>query len=229
MSDTTDIVEALSSGKVIEVDQNGRFQLTDSFENAVSRFETEFEGLDNTERIDTVVDHVEQLKLAESLVHTCEGHPKLLASYLALRGHLEEFSHDEVLPIYCSLDQFRPNPPPIEGVPGPFLPIHGDHLEAYTGLFEKSLVYVWLDDCDPCDLLKEDFEVLFETPSTTIALFAVYGPDASRYLQERFDVVGGPTTLFMHGNQVWMRHQGAVRRAVLETDLEKFHELSVEP
>lgn len=228
MYGTTDIVDELVDRGVLAEDQGGDLRLTAAFEATENRFQEEIEGQPAPDRNDLVAGHIEGTDRVETLIHACEDRPNLLATYLALREHLPGFDHDDVLPIFCSMDQFRSDPAPTAGVPAPFLPIHGENIEAYTGVYAKSIVYVWLEDCNPCDLLKDDFERLFEQPPGSIALFAVYGPDASEYLQKRFDVVGGPTTLFMLGNRVWTRQQGAVKPTALETEVEKLRDQPVE-
>lgn len=219
---TEDVVRTLiERGILSESDDRDELRLRTAFTREVTRRTRNLEGLSSAARLEQVTDAVADRERAETLVTACENHPELIASYVELRERLSDYDHEVLLPILCSLDRFRSDPPPSSGAPAPFLPIRGEYLGAYAALYAKSIVYIWLDECDPCDLIKKDFETILEQPPSSIALFAVDGPDSSRYLQERFDVIGGPTTLFMRGDRVSTRLQGAVPRRALEAEIEK--------
>lgn len=86
-------------------------------------------------------------------------------------------------------------------------------------------MYIWLDDCEPCETVHEDLDDIFEQPVDDLALFSVYGPDHAELLAEEYDVSGGPTVLFFHTGTVDARLYGAQHREVLETEIEKHRAL----
>ncbi|MFC7157013.1 thioredoxin family protein [Halomarina halobia] len=116
---------------------------------------------------------------------------------------------DDVARIASVVQQYRRGVPRDEGAPETFLAVHGDRLETLTRLYERSVVYIWREDCEPCDAMRETLEGQFETDPDDVALFAVYGPDYARTLADAFGVVGGPTTLFVREGRVESRLQGA--------------------
>jgi hypothetical protein len=58
---------------------------------------------------------------------------------------------------------------------------------------------------------------------------AVYGPDAPVLLEERYNVVGAPTTLFVLNGRVDARLQGAHEEYKIESEVQKLRELSGSP
>jgi hypothetical protein len=90
-------------------------------------------------------------------------------------------------------------------------------------------VYVWREECRPCDIVREWFEELFPEPPDDIGLYAVYGPDWAETVKEQFDVTVGPTTLFVVDGRVDCRHIGARTKASVEKEIENIRTLSSAP
>lgn len=139
---------------------------------------------------------------------------------VALGDFINALGFDRAVQLALIVQWFDQHPPKTSGVPDRFLPILGDQIPVTMQLYSPGILYVWREDCDPCDLVREDFESLLDEPDD-LGLFAVYGPDHAELLNDRYDVVGGPTTLFFADGKVVTRLQGAFSQKVLENELEK--------
>jgi len=126
----------------------------------------------------------------------------------------------QLLPV---LERFESDPPRDDGVPDSFTPVTGPQLVTMLRSSRRAIVYVWKDDCDPCDVMREEFDDMFPEPPEDIALLAVCGPEAMDAMAE-FDVVGAPTTLFVSNGSVDIRLQGAQYRDLLDTEVENLRE-----
>lgn len=157
-----------------------------------------------------------------SLRITSERNPAAILDYLALSELCgDALEKGERAWVSVILDGLEPDPVRAEGSPDLFTPIDAQKLPFVEQFFRKAIVYIWREDCDPCDVVRGDFDEIFEEPPTEMALFSAFGPDASELLQEEYDVVGGPTTLFLFDGRVDTRHIGAPHREALETEIEK--------
>jgi hypothetical protein len=123
--------------------------------------------------------------------------------------------------VFVVTQMARPSPP-TAGVPDGFVPVDGDLLDLVLPLHDRSLVYIWRRDCPPCDAMRNELGALFgdDEGASEMGRFAVFGPDWAAHLHAQYDVVGGPTTLFMLGSRVDTRLHGAQYRAVIETEVE---------
>lgn len=148
-----------------------------------------------------------------------------LAILLELDRHDVALSTDEVRRSLLIVDQLYRGVPRADGSPELFFPIRGDQMKLCTDLFPASIVYVWLEDCDPCDLIREDLEKIFPEPPDDFALFSVYGPEWSRLLHESYNVEGGPVILFMLGDRVDTRFTGAYGTTAIENEVKTFREI----
>ena len=214
----------LENSVLYEDSSSGALQLHTEFLTDVDNRNQELDGMQETELQQEVTAVVDDSAHTEGIVETAKKDTEFLPQYLTLQEYLGSPSHDDTVAVLCALEQFYQESLPTGGIPEPFLPVRGARLEGLTSLYSSSIVYVWLEDCDPCELVKADFEALLDPPPESIALFAVYGPDCASLLHDTFAVDGGPTTLFMHHDRVETRLQGAVPRAVLESEIEKLLE-----
>jgi hypothetical protein len=152
------------------------------------------------------------------------------ASILAIRERLDrdaaDLSPDGVRVAVLLVDQLYRGVPRSEGSPEPFFPIRGDQLDACLQLYPASLVYVWLEDCDPCDVMCEDLEEVFPESPDDLGVFSVFGPDASELLEAEFDVHGGPVLLFLLEGSVDTRYIGAYDPVAIEAEVETFREIA---
>jgi len=147
-----------------------------------------------------------------------------LSEYAALADRVPTAESQELIRWTILLDQFGDNAVPTEGTPEAFLPVSGEKLQSCLKLFSPAIVYVWREDCDPCDLVRDDFDRLLSESLSDIALFSVYGPDNAVLLSELYDVEGGPTVLFVRNGEVDVRLVGAHSTATLENEIDVLRE-----
>lgn len=221
--DAEAVAEALVRGGVL-VESDDGFGVAESFTEAVERTHETVEGLDTAaveERVAEAVDDAEGDRRA-LVTEVGTDDREFLALYLALTERLPDLPAETRVRVVPLLQGFRGSPPREEGAPEAFVPIHGDRLRTITRLFPRSIVYVWLEDCEPCDELRETFDEMFPEPPEGIELFSVYGPDYARYLHEEYEVKGGPVTLFMLRDTVDSRVFGAKHERVYEGEVDQF-------
>jgi thiol-disulfide isomerase/thioredoxin len=139
--------------------------------------------------------------VTEAILDVGSESNRLPVEYLALAEY-EELSHFSRLQAFTVSDQFYSQPPPSEGSPDAFLPVRGDRLPFLFELCDPVIVYIWLRECPPCDLVREDFDGIFSEQPADIGLFSLFGPNWSELLQEKYDVTGGPTTLFVENGSI---------------------------
>lgn len=214
------LVELRDSGVVRPGDAAERLRFTDEFDRAVSRHTDRIaaDGVDWVrERVDGTV--------PESSVETIANRePAFAGRYLALVDALDG-SWWEGLHVATALYRFTCPDEEVSGTPQAFTPVPGTLLEPLSKPYGGLIAYVWRHDCPPCETVRADFDEVFGTdPPADLGLFSVYGPGYARTLEEDFDVVGGPTTLFLVGGAVDARMQGAPGRAALEGEIDKFVE-----
>jgi thiol-disulfide isomerase/thioredoxin len=144
---------------------------------------------------------------------------QFLIEYTALEKFLDVPSEDLIRYSFL-LDQFPPNPVPTHGSPESFLPVSGEKLITGTKLFSLLIVFIWRDECKPCEIVKDDFDEISSTYLQGIGLFSVFGPSTSQLLTEQFKVHGGPTTLFIRNGDVETRFVGAPHKAALKNEIQ---------
>ena len=191
-------------------------------------FEASSNGLTTSQTFQAAVaDRREQIAtgdLPESLperLHTADVDPKLLATYDALRQRLPAVSPTQVVVLAVLLTSAGRDRPPSSGAPEGFFPVHGDELDRLVTLCERCVVYVWRDDCAPCDQIRPNLADVFgEEPPDGVLALSVYGPDCATRLQRTFDVVGAPTTLFTLDGSVDARFVGVADESAFERELD---------
>lgn len=216
---TEEKVKILVDAGVFEVSNAGNgYRVAIPFQNAVDERQETFVDLSSVElrkRIQTLFDDENIIALVADIgeddrefVAVCA----VLAEYLA--------PDDDIVRTAPVLQLFRHGLPRAEGGPEAFLAVHGDQLATLTQLFPQSVVYVWRDDCDPCDAMRDTLDELFETKPDDLELFTVFGPDYAEALNDAFDIIGGPTTLFIRDGRVESRLQGAHHQETIESEVE---------
>lgn len=223
------IVERLIGDGILEANSNEELRLSAEFRESVEEIRTSVTDADEDEidvLFDGVVDEPDIRARLSSLVENDTG---ILASYLALSERLNELTHLQTLRIALVTDQIGAKPPRPDGAPEWFLPISGEKLETISAMYDRCIVYIWRDDCPACDAVRENFEELFASGAPDdVMLLSIYGPECPEYLNDEFEVVGGPTTLFMLDGSVDVRIQGTKGREVLEREVQKIRERTVE-
>lgn len=151
--------------------------------------------------------------------------PRLPARYVALREAFDDIGHADCLQVALALEGVEGDPPRGDGAPRSFLPVRAGDLGAIAALYERCIAYVWRDDCPSCDDVRAMLDDVFADGSPAdLGLLAVYGPDDPRHLRAAFDVVGGPTTLFMLDGRVDTRFAGAPDPSALEREVDRLRE-----
>ena len=199
--------------------RGGEVTATERFEARVAEYETEAGDPDADDVGEAVRERVEAGSIVEPLVGLCLEDPRSLAELCALEEYLSPVADDWLayLPV---LRLFRPDGVATDGVPESFVPVAAEVLPHLTSVYSPSLVYVWLEDCPPCDAVKEHLEAAFERPRA-VQPFAVYGPAHAEFLTETYDVTGGPALLFMRDGEVESRLYGDYGERVVESELER--------
>lgn len=168
-----------------------------------------------------VNDGLEDDVIAGQLTALAGENVDFLSYYLALDELADEpRPYDEQVRLVLSLYQLRDAPDHTELVPEHFINVDGDWLEVYVRSSDQAVVYVWREECDECDLVRGDFDEIFEEPSAELGLYAVFGPPHAETLHETFNIVGAPTVLFVLDGRVDARLHGPHTKEVLESEID---------
>lgn len=217
-SDLAATVDRLVESNVIIVDEDDAVALSSAFEEAVAGYETSFRDRDAEALAGEFAD-VAAADEARQLGSIGEDDPAFVAGYRVLADSVDGLSHEARLQTVVSLDQIRGSPPRAEGAPDASLPVRGDRLETLLKLYPKVVLYVWKEDCDPCDTVRGDLDDIFAEPPDDLAFLSMYGPDDAEILSDLFDVPGAPTTLFIEDGSVVVRLYGAHHTGVYENEV----------
>lgn len=117
--------------------------------------------------------------------------------------------------------------PPTDGSPARFLPVDSACLRTVVPLLDRAFLYVWRDDCEPCQVMREDLDEVFDTHPDDVALISVYGPDCASLLDREFDVPGAPALLSLIRGKVDARMYGPQYASVIERELETLRSVTL--
>lgn len=220
--DGSETLDQLLTSDVLTQD-SGELSLSDSFSDSINRICEDLDGDTSTVR-SRLEEDIEREELVDASLKVCRHDRIPIAGFLALRERLDitETNCIQLIPV---LDQLLRGMPESSGAPDSFIPIHGDLLHLIIPVLQRGIVYAWRYDCDPCDLVKEDFEGYFDTIPSDMTLLAVYGPNWINDLRE-YDVGVAPTILFLRDGRVDTRLVGAFPPKALQKEIEKLRELS---
>ncbi|WP_137285764.1 thioredoxin family protein [Halorussus salinisoli] len=210
-----------SSGILVEAGDT--VSLSPSFESSVDDYRGEIADSSREELARLVSEYVDEERVVEPLVRLGEKDPRTVAELRALRDHLNTRSKADELTLLPVLRLFRANDVDTDGSPESFVPVPGDQLPELAVIYSPVLVYVWLDDCPPCDTLKRRLESIFDHTKGVLPL-SVYGPDHQAFLAREYDVTAGPAMLFMVDGRVETRLYGAHDTDVITTELGRIRE-----
>lgn len=196
-------------------EEEGMFELTNKFDEHLQQFRQE---TDNMEKAGLKEVTQEILGNGSSMKCLSESEYRyFVETYRALTEFVEGLHQNEAFRFVSIMDYFQRGVPPSGGAPSSFVPVHGDRLNLLLQLYDRVIIYIWRENCNPCDIVRQDFEDIFDSPSEELALLAVHGPESASFLYEEFDVGGAPTTLFAVDGRIDSRLLGSVRReAMLE-------------
>jgi len=211
------------------IETDDELDFSDGFESALADQVEDMEAATGEQRQSWIETTIENPNTQATLKAVADRDPVFIGISLLLADWAEDLPQDQLIGVAITLFQNRSEAPPDHGAPDYFLPIHGDTLGLVASLFERCIAFIWRDNCPTCETVRGDFDELFEHgPPEDLPLLSVYGPDSAAYLQEDFDVVGGPTVLFLLNGRVDVRLQGAHGRTVLENEIETIQQRSVE-
>lgn len=213
-----ELLETLSNAGVLAEGPDGGFDLTESFRGRAETYRQEVTELDSDERAVRVATAWPDDEPPVDAVRTLP--PSSLGTLLAVLDSLTDVNERIAARVLVTVEHLDAGPVPDDGAPEAFLPVTVAELRTIVPLYDPCIVYVWRRDCDPCDLMRETFDELLREPPEDLLPVAVYGPDDAQLLSERFDVVGGPTSLFVSDGRVASRLIGAHHESVVESEIE---------
>lgn len=214
---------SLSESGIVEVSREDDIALTDEFRQAVSNTRERVARLPKAELVEKFDTGLEAPAM-DVLFDLATDHPDFIACFLETATRVEGLTVEEYVKVTAMVQQLGGPFPPSNGTPDGFFQVTGEQLEPLLQLNEKAVVYVWRDDCDPCDLVREDLEAVLEDAPSDVALLSVYGPDCTEHLYEEYAIVGAPTVLFMMQGHVDARLQRARPRVVYEAEIQNLRE-----
>lgn len=210
------LIETIETQNVIEPSGSDTYRLSDRMKSSIQS---------NRGELEEYLDSDSEYDVGGRQLEVSEENIDFVSNLLALEQHSAIDSFERLAKLSLVLSWFQRGVPESGESPEHFLPIHGDQLPVVLDVYSPAIVYVWRHDCDPCKIVKNDFEDIFEGgPESDVALFSVYGPDYSRWLREAHDVVGGPMTLFVVNGQIDTRLHGAHEPQLVRRELETIRE-----
>lgn len=214
------MLDTLIRDEVLAEDEEG-LRKTDTYRDYRESVADRFEEFDEA-HLPEVLDNDEVASLEQTAELALEG----VIDYVALTEQCgDDLDKGERAWMTLAIDCIPPDAVPIAGSPEAFTPIQPQKVPFAQYFIRKFIVYVWRDDCDPCDLVREDFDEFYGEEEPDMGLFSTYGPDGSKLLYEEYDVGGGPTTLFFVDGRIDIRLIGAQQPSVLEHTIEEHREL----
>lgn len=220
MADPKEAVELLIDADVL-AEETAEFRITSSFEQLVDEKRAEVGGAGESAVTEYVEKTIDDERLEKVVADIGVADDDFLAYYLALSERAPKLPSESRARTVLLLQQSADNSPREDGAPDGFVPVKGNQLETITKLAPASIVYIWREDCRPCDQVKTTLEEMLSTNTSGIDLFSVYGPAHAEYLHKEFDVKGGPVTLFMTRDNVDSRVFGAKPRRIYEGEVEE--------
>ncbi|WP_152041716.1 thioredoxin family protein [Salinigranum salinum] len=216
--DENKLFERLVQSGLLTEGDDGTIQLSTEFESRATQYHDQITNgtadiTDLVTQVGTPSRHVDRLTSAAA------EDSEFVARYLAIRDMVESIEFVESVRVLVLLDKLTDPTSQTAGSPELFLPIRGERLPAMLSIFPLAVVYIWREQCPDCDVMREALETTFEGSHDQMTLLSVYGPTCAGLLEERYDVVGGPTTLFVVDGEIDCRLQGAHVQAVIEREI----------
>lgn len=196
----------------------GSISVSDSFEERLDELEEMI--LQGNPLDELLTETIDNPQIRKTLENISQWDLDPVVEYLALRDFVSDLTHLEIVQGLIGLEIVQRGPPESSGTPNAFTSVYGDQLPYLLKLVRRAVVYVWRHDCDPCEVMVETFDGLFEASPQDVSFFSVYGPDSAQILEEEYDVQGGPVTLFVIDGAVDSRVYGATYPIVIEHELD---------
>jgi thiol-disulfide isomerase/thioredoxin len=211
-------IEKLLVESILIESESGKIHFNENISKLIEQKRAMLED-SNREWYEIIIDSGTDERLAQSVLNLSWHNSDFLAYYLSITDYLDINITEDWLPLTAVLAQLNEPKPKSKGSPEKFFPIHGDWLSIFNKLFPNSIVYFWRYNCEPCDIMKEEFNEIFNEVPSDFGLFSVFGPDYSQRLKEEFNVSGGPEILFIINGRVDSRLHGAQYRDVIENEI----------
>lgn len=218
------LLNILVNSNLVERTEGERYKPSAELIDRLEQWETDVAEMTDSEICDELHEVINDKEKMESLLEVGGEQERILAEYLTF-ADIDGLSHAERLRMMSTLDMLLPSSSPTDGTPDAFLPVDGNRLPLLLSVYDRAIVYIWREDCPPCDVMRDEFNEIFPSPPDDLALLSVYGPDCAKLLQEEYGVTGGPVTLFVLHGKVDARLNGAQYREVIETEIEKHREI----
>jgi len=208
-----EILRSLLDGGVLAESESGRLHVSDEFRETLESADGDDGGTDTlTGDAAGVADRVEPDRLFE--LH-----------FEALGEFVPSLDRQARARAAVTLGTFELSVPDA-GSPATFIPVPGEQVPALLDVFDRAVVYVWREDCEPCDSVREALDAMFEDHRETVAPLSVYGPASAELLDREYDIGGAPTTLFVADERVVSRLTGPYDEPFIRTELEKLLDAS---
>ena len=204
--DAEETMKLLTEAGVLAETSDGtvrRVGVTDGFEETVERTT---DAIDETTVRSEAAEFLSVLPDPDGFLAVGESAMRIAALSVAIREYLDRAPPVSTLLV---LDHLLDGYPRTAGTPEGFLSVRGDQLRAAVAMFPRVMLYVWRDDCDTCNVMRDDLESLFADRDPDVARLATFGPGSQAVLRERYDVYGAPTTIFVSDGVVQSRLVGA--------------------
>lgn len=214
------LLDKLLKSNHIERTGEDRYEPSEEFIDRLERWETAVAEMTESEIHEELREVTDDEEAVDALLEFGGKQDQIAAEYLAL-SDIDGLSHAERIRLMSTFDTLLPTSFPTDGTPDAFLPVDGNRLPFLLSVYDRSIVYIWREDCEPCDIMNDEFDEIFSTPPDDLALLSVYGPECSVLLQKRYGITGGPVTLFALHGEIDARLNGAQHREVIETEIEK--------
>ena len=218
------LLSKLETAGILEKTDAEELILSDGFRSVVPNYRSKWNTISKDKLLKDLSDRYADGASVEAIFADNSDDLARICYFAAIHEELPDVPVEEQIRVATLCHSIWEGVSKVEGVPRTFLPVTGKDLPVLINAYQRAIVYVWRQDCDPCDLVKEDFENIFNPPTNELGLLAVYGPDSAEFLRNRYDIAGAPTTLFVRDGKVETRLIGAHYRGVFEAEIEKLRE-----
>lgn len=213
-TETESIVEEFLDSNVINQTDDDSISLSRDFLNAKKEIQR---GLESDRKDITGILDVESVDEVQALIENWNSTYELEIDDIeaftvrTLAIHQINRSWDLTRCVRVALALRRFDEEPVShGAPDGFVPINYNEIELFLQSQPVSVIYVWGDDCEPCEVVRGDLETLVEEGKIPdgVGLAAVYAPQGGELIREKFEVKFIPTLLFCANGRVDSRLLG---------------------
>lgn len=208
------LAELLRLEVLVQVDDDQKLRLGDKY------FQThkQFQQRDESDIIEVEKQIAQSDTLPKTFAETQDENFKY--DILTLQEFLPERDFEEICVIASSLDWVREKSR-TKGVPAGFTPIRARDIELFLEQFPTSIVYIWQEESEQCNLVKNQLEYLQDEGDVPdeLGLGAIYGPENIQYLIDEFNVGLLPTLFFCADGRVDSRLIGYHSPKVVQNEI----------